>query len=129
MRFENREQYTEEILLCMGVEPEEADSKVLELLRVESLPRLDVILQIAEAAAINCVSAIESPEAAKVRAITQLARAHATSSKNSKIRDLMEEILEIVEDEQEPQIMFTPEEVQHMQAAIEAHSEELANVS
>lgn len=102
MRYgDNRNKYSEEIALCMGFDTvEELAANVQDLLRIESPARLEVILQIAEMAAINCQSYVMPDSAAsKLEAIERMARAH-NDSKTKGVRDLMEEILVIIEEKQ-----------------------------
>lgn len=102
MRHGNkRDKYGEDIALCMGFDTvEELDADVQDLLRIESPARLEVILQIAEMAAINCQSYVMPDSAAsKLEAIERMARAH-NDSKTKGVRDLMEDILVIIEEKQ-----------------------------
>lgn len=93
----NRDAYANDIALAMGFDSVyDLTDSVQDLLRIESPARLEVILQIAETAAINCASYVQQNEdAEKLEAIEKMARAHV-DSKTAKVRDLMEEILVIV---------------------------------
>jgi hypothetical protein len=69
---------------------------VQNLLSIESPARLEVILEIAETAAINCTSYVQQNEdAEKLEAIEKMARAHV-DSKTKAVRDLMGEVLVII---------------------------------
>ena len=131
MRFgDNRDQYNEEIALCMGVDSAfDLPDLVQDLLRIESPARLEVILQIAEGAAANGASYVaQGADAEKLEAIEKMARAHV-DSKTKGVRDLMEEILVIIGEEVHQQEEVYVLEPGRLEAAIEAVKEELANVS
>ncbi len=98
MRYgDSRDAYTQDIALAMGFDyVDELEPAVQDLLRIESPARLEVILQIAETAAINCASYVrQNEDAEKLEAIEKMARAHA-DDKTAKVRDLMDEILLII---------------------------------
>jgi len=131
MRFgDNRDKYGEEIALCMGFDSAfDLPDLVQDLLRIESPARLEVILQIAEGAAANGASYIQQDaDAEKLETIEKMALAHA-DNKNAKVRELMEEILVIIGEEMQQQEEVYVFEPGRLEAAIEAHKEELANVS
>jgi len=103
MRYgNNRDRYNEEIALCTGFDSVfDLPDLVQDLLRKENPARLEVILQIAETAAINCASYVQqNKDAEKLEAIEKMARAHV-DNKNAKVRELMEEILVITGEEPE----------------------------
>lgn len=93
----SRDAYTQDIALAMGFDyVDELEPAVQDLLRIESPTRLEVILQIAETAATNCASYVrQNEDAEKLEAIEKMARAHA-DDKTAKVRDLMDEILLII---------------------------------
>ena len=98
MRYgEDRDKYGDEIALYMGFDSVyDLEDRVQDLLRIISPDRLETILQIAETAAINCASYVQQNEdAEKLEAIEKMAQAHV-DSKTKGIRDLMEEILVII---------------------------------
>lgn len=98
MRYgDSRDAYTQDIALAMGFDyVDELEPAVQDLLRIESPARLEVILQIAETAATNCASYVrQNEDAEKLEAIEKMARAHA-DDKTAKVRDLMDEILLII---------------------------------
>jgi hypothetical protein len=102
MRFTEknaRDKYADEIALCMGFDSVfDLAGDVQDLLRTKSLYILDVVLQMVEVAAINCASYVQQTEdAEKLEAIKKMARAHI-DSKTAKVRELMEEILVIIEE-------------------------------
>lgn len=98
MRYgDNRDKYGEEIALCMGFDSVfDLADPVQDLLRTKSPAILEVVLQVAETAAINCASYVrQNEDAEKLEAIEKMARAHA-DDKTAKVRDLMDEILLII---------------------------------
>jgi hypothetical protein len=98
MRYgEDRDKYSDEIALCMGFDSVyDLEDRVQDLLRIISPDRLETILRIAETAAINCASYVQQNEdAEKLADIEKMARAHV-DSKTKGVRDLMEEILVII---------------------------------
>ena len=112
MRYgDSRDAYTQDIALAMGFDyVDELEPAVQDLLRIESPARLEVILQIAETAAINCASYVtQSDYKDKLEAIEKMALAHA-ESKTAKVRELMEEILVIIgEEPAEEEVVYTTE--------------------
>jgi hypothetical protein len=116
MRYgKDRNKYADEIALAMGFDSVlDLAESVQDLLRIESPARLEVILEIAETAAINCASYVQQNEdAEKLEAIERMARAHI-DSKTAKVRELMMEILVIIEEvEVVPQKAYADEYEYH----------------
>lgn len=112
MRYgDNRDKYGEEIALCMGFDSVfDLADPVQDLLRTKSPAILEVVLQVAETAAINCASYVhQNEDAQKLEAIKKMALAYA-ESKTAKVRELMEEILVIIGKEPaEEEVVYTTE--------------------
>lgn len=100
-RFSTRSEWFEAIALAMGFDTiEDLSSEIQGFLNVQNTVRLEIILQIAEIAATNCLSFTSSDsDTEKLNQLRHMALAHSEASKNKTVRDLMGEVLAIIDEE------------------------------
>jgi hypothetical protein len=102
-RFQSRQEWFEAIALAMGFDDiDDLSIEIQGFLNVQNEIRLEIVLQIAETAATNCLSYTSSEtDAKKLSKLRQMALAHADNNKSRPVRDLMGEVLEIIDEEED----------------------------